>query len=78
MREDDRLFVGHVMLVGSSQDLSLLDSLISVPIPVFVRLGHSLEAEVFVRVIILSVTGNQSRYLQRGELKPCCLVPRWL
>lgn len=66
------------MLVGSSQNLSLLDSLISVTIPVFARLGHSLEAEVSVRVIILFVTGNQSGYLQNGELKPCCLVPSWL
>lgn len=70
--------MGHVRLVGASQDLSLLGSLISVAGPVFARLGHSLEAEVSVSAIIVSVTGNQSRYFQRGELKPCCLVPSWV
>lgn len=53
------------MLVGSSEDLSLLDPLISVAIPVFARVGHLLEVKVSIRVIILSVTGNQSRY--KGE-----------
>lgn len=50
------------MLVGSSEHLSLLDPLISVAIPVFARLGHLLEVKVSIRVIILSATGNQSRY----------------
>lgn len=57
--------MGHTVLVGSSKDLSLLDPLISVAIPVFARLGHLLEVKVSIRVIILSVTGNQSRY--KGE-----------
>lgn len=46
------------MLVGSSEDLSLLDPLISETVPVFARLGHLLEVKVSIRVIILSVTGN--------------------
>lgn len=61
--------MGQTRLLGVSyQDWSLPDSLISVTAFVFARLGHSLEAEVSIRVIILSVTGNQSRYFQRGEL----------
>lgn len=47
------------MLVGSSEDLSLLNPLISVTVPVFARLDHLLEMKVSIRVIILSVTGNK-------------------
>lgn len=46
-----------------SQDRSLLDLLISVT-AFFARLGHLLEAEVSVRVVILSVTGDQRRSLK--------------
>lgn len=78
-REDDIPFVGQTRLLGVSyQDWSLLDSLISVTAFVFARLGHSLEAEVSIRVIILSVTGNQSRYFQRGELNLFYPIPSWL
>lgn len=66
------------LLCVSSQDWSLLDFLISVTTSFFARLGHSLEAEMSVGVIILSVTGDQRRYLQRGELNLFHFIPSWL
>lgn len=68
--------MGRIRLVGASLKLSgFLDFSAA---PVFARLGRSLEAEVSIRVIIISVTGNQCRCIRRGELEPRCLVPSWV